>query len=60
MCQDCTTGTVSRRGLIAGGLALTLAAPLVTPAVAQESAGPAPVSPEAALQRLIDGNARYL
>ena len=60
MCQDCTTGSVSRRGLITRGLALTLAAPLVVQAAAQESVEPAPVSPEAALQRLIDGNARYI
>lgn len=60
MCQDCTKGTVSRRGLIAGGLALTLAAPLAAPAAAQESADVSPVSPEAALQRLMDGNARYV
>lgn len=60
MCQDCSLGTINRRGLIAGGMALTLAAPLVAPAVAQDSAGAAPVSPEEALQRLIDGNARYV
>lgn len=60
MCQDCNTGTMSRRGLIAGGLALSLTVPLVTQAVAQEAAAAAPVSPEEALQRLIEGNARYV
>ena len=60
MCKDCSSGTVSRRGLLAGGMALTLAAPFVATAAAQESADPAPVSPEEALQRLMDGNARYV
>ena len=59
MCQDCRSGNVSRRGLIAGGMALTLAAPFVTPAAAQDNVEVAPVSPEEALQRLMDGNARY-
>ncbi|HUG60670.1 MAG TPA: carbonic anhydrase, partial [Methylomirabilota bacterium] len=43
-----------------GGLALTLAAPLVAPVAAQDSADAAPVSPDSALRRLIDGNARYV
>jgi carbonic anhydrase len=60
MCKDCSAGNVNRRGLIAGGLALSLTAPLVTQAVAQDAISPAPVSPEEAVQRLIDGNARYV
>lgn len=60
MCKDCSAGNVTRRGLIAGGLALSLTAPLVTQAVAQDAISPAPVSPEEAVQRLIDGNARYV
>lgn len=60
MCQDCRSGTVNRRSLIAAGLALALAAPLIEPAAAQYSADSASVSPEEALQRLIDGNARYV
>lgn len=66
MCQNCDdNGKISRRGLIAGGLALSVAAPLaagalVSGAVAQEAETAAPATPEAALQRLIDGNARYV
>lgn len=60
MCRDCNESTISRRGLIAGGLALSLTAPLVARAVAQEAAAAAPVSPEEALQRLVEGNARYV
>lgn len=60
MCQDCNTGKVTRRGLIAGGLALSLAAPLATQVFAEEASAAAPVSPEEALQRLVEGNARYV
>lgn len=60
MCEDCNEKTVSRRGLLAGGLALSLAAPLATLAHAQEATESAPVSPEEALQRLVEGNARYV
>jgi carbonic anhydrase len=63
MCQKCDTVNVSRRGLIAGGLALSLTAPLIAQAAAQDTAtddAAAPVSPEEAIQRLIDGNARYV
>jgi len=60
MCKDCSAGTVTRRGLMAGGLALSLTAPLVAQAFAQDAVAPAPVSPEEALQRLVDGNARYV
>lgn len=61
MCQDCNDETtINRRSLIAGGLALSLAAPLAGPALAQYADAPAPVNPEEALQRLIEGNARYV
>lgn len=59
MCQDCTKGTISRRGLFAGGLALTLAASSGSGAFAQSSEAP-PATPDEALKRLIDGNARYV
>ncbi len=59
MCEDCKPMNLSRRGLISGGLALSLAAPLVTQSFAQEGSAVAPVSPEEARQRLVDGNARY-
>lgn len=58
MCVKCNSGTLSRRGLIAGSLALTSAAALVIPASARAAAVPA--DPDEALQRLIDGNARYV
>lgn len=53
------SGTFSRRALIAGGLAASVAAPIN--AQASTSAPDAdPVSPDDALQRLVDGNARYV
>lgn len=60
MCQDCDGGRIDRRALIAGGLALSLAAPLATPVLAQYAEAPDPVDPEEALQRLVEGNARYV
>jgi carbonic anhydrase len=60
MCQDCNDGAINRRSLIAGGLALSLTAPLAAPAMAQYADAPEPVDPEEALQRLVDGNARYV
>lgn len=60
MCDQCTKATISRRGLFAGGLALTLAAASSgTPALAQSSEAP-PANPDEALKRLMDGNARYV
>lgn len=60
MCEVCSRTTISRRGLFAGGLALTLsAAASGSPAFAQSSEA-APTTPDEALQRLIDGNARYV
>ncbi|AML50469.1 carbonic anhydrase [Falsihalocynthiibacter arcticus] len=61
MCQDCPDKTVNRRNLIVGGLALAGAGATISPAAAQTATDEAmPVSPEEALQRLIDGNARYV
>lgn len=60
MCQDCNDKTINRRSLIAGGLALSMAAPLAAPALAQYADAPDPVNPEEAMQRLIEGNARYV
>lgn len=60
MCNDCNTGAITRRGLIAGGLAMSLAVPLATQAIAEEASTAAPVSPEEALQRLVEGNSRYV
>ena len=59
MCETPRPEGVSRRGLIMGGLSLPLAASLASRVSADETA-PTPVSPEEALQRLIDGNARYV
>ena len=61
MCQDHPKETISRRGLLGGGLALSMAAAAVSasPARAQSSDAP-PATPEEALQRLKDGNARYV
>lgn len=59
MNDDNNLAKVSRRGLIAGGAAMSLAGSLVTRAAA-ETSEPAPVSPDEAMQRLIEGNARYV
>ncbi|WBV45156.1 carbonic anhydrase [Pseudoroseomonas cervicalis] len=56
MCRICSGG-VARRGLMGGALAAGLAAAL--PALAQPDSEPSPTTPEAALQRLREGNARY-
>lgn len=56
MCQRTRGPFVNRRALIAGGLALAA----VAPQVAATTATTDPVSPDEALQRLIDGNARYV
>lgn len=57
MSKNVLSGTVTRRGLIASGMAATATAPIISQASETEDT---PVSPEAALQRLIDGNARYV
>ena len=59
MCEICAKTTISRRGLFAGGLA-TLAAVSSGSVAFAQSGEAAPATPDAALQRLIDGNARYV
>lgn len=59
MCNQCDAGTFSRRGLLMGGLALSLSASLSGRALAQATSSP-PASPDEAIQRLMDGNARYV
>lgn len=59
MCQECSKATISRRGLFAGGLALTIAASSSSLAFAQAPDG-RPNSAEEALMRLKEGNARYI
>lgn len=59
MSKNYADGTVSRRGLMAGGLALAAAGTSLSPAMAQTTET-TPVSPDEALQRLIAGNARYV
>ncbi|WP_112324138.1 carbonic anhydrase [Oceanibium sediminis] len=59
MCNDRSTDTISRRGLFAGGMALSLAGATASGSLAQSSE-PAPATPEEPLQRLIAGNARYV
>ena len=59
MCDQCDRGTLGRRGLLMGGLALSLAVPFGGRAFAQTTATP-PASPDEAIQRLMDGNARYV
>jgi len=62
MCRDCITGGLTRRGLIVGGVAgLAVAATIPFHSFAAAQSGDAmPVSPDEALQRLMDGNARYV
>ena len=58
----CTTCLLSRRGLLAGGASLLASMAVAGPAFAQ-SAAPAPqnaISGDAALARLMEGNARYV
>ncbi|WP_422374461.1 carbonic anhydrase [Roseibium sp.] len=62
MCQSDKVPKFSRRGLMVGGL-VSAAGVAATPALAETAASrsaPAPASPEEALQRLIEGNARYV
>lgn len=61
MCQQCLTKNLSRRGLITGSTAAVAAATILLNSVAHaQAAEPAPVSPEEAFHRLVDGNARYV
>jgi len=61
MCGFCDASNLTRRGLLTGALAVSAAAALpLSPAWAQSPA-PAPnaISPDEALKRLQEGNARY-
>lgn len=57
MCTPCGSHLISRRHLLAGGLALGVGLIGAVPTLADDSA-PA-VTPEQAMKRLIDGNMRY-
>ncbi|TYC52359.1 carbonic anhydrase [Rhodobacterales bacterium] len=60
MCQDCSKGTISRRGLFVGGIAFSVAAASgSTTAFAQETSAAA-ATPDEALELLKEGNARYV
>ncbi len=59
MCNITSNETISRRNLLAGGAALAAAGATLSTATAQTTET-APVSPEEALQRLVEGNARYV
>ncbi len=59
MCQETSKSTISRRGLFTGGLAVTMAAATASQAFAQ-STEQAPTTPDEAVKRLMDGNARYV
>lgn len=62
MCDLCSVNAtrLSRRGLILGGAALAGVATLSPPAAWAQAATPQnAISPEAALQRLMEGNGRY-
>ena len=59
MCRTCKSSLMTRRSLLAGGLAAGFAAASVPSTFAQENEA-SPSTPEEALQRLKDGNARYI
>jgi carbonic anhydrase len=62
MCQHCVATNLTRRGLMLGaaaGLGVAATLPFYSLAAAQ-SGDAMPVSPDEALQRLMDGNARYV
>ncbi len=66
MCETCSSPSIGRRRLLAGGLAGGLAlaaAPLFAASAFAQSGGygtAAPVNPDEAMKRLVDGNARYV
>lgn len=62
MCRQCDVPSLTRRGLFTVGLAATAAAALPSLPSWAQPAAPAPnaISPDAALQRLDEGNARYV
>src|SRR5215213_9631609 len=57
MCRQCDVTRFTRRGLFSLGLAATAAAMMPGPTWAQSA--PSPVSPDEAIRRLQEGNARY-
>lgn len=59
MCQTISDKGVSRRNLLGGSLAIVATGVVALPADAQTEEA-TPVSPDEALQRLVDGNARYV
>lgn len=59
MCQNCSSVTLSRRKLFAGGLALAATGAMMSTRVAR-AAEAAAVTPDEALRRLVEGNARYV
>lgn len=58
MCPSCIA-SLSRRSFLHGSVAAAAALALPAVALAAEAPAASPVSPEEALQRLIEGNARY-
>ncbi len=62
MCHKCISVNLTRRGLVAGGMAgLAMASILPFQAsAAAQSSDKMPVTPDEALQRLKEGNARYV
>jgi len=60
MCQECIRATISRRGLFKGGLAMSVAAATGSTAAFAQTGDADPATPEEALQRLVDGNERYV
>lgn len=59
MCQNSSDKSMRRRNLLAGSLAIVATGVVTLPTEAQTDEA-TPVSPDEALQRLIDGNARYV
>jgi carbonic anhydrase len=61
MCQQCVANGLSRRSLIRGGAAaLAVAATVPFQSIAAQAADADPGNPDEAIQRLMDGNARYV
>jgi carbonic anhydrase len=60
MCIECMRGGMTRRGLLAGAAGLAAATVAPTALVAAEAPAAAVISPDEALKRLQEGNARYV
>ncbi|MGB6428203.1 MAG: carbonic anhydrase [Methyloceanibacter sp.] len=61
MCQKCIASGLSRRSLLRGsGAVLALAATVPLHSTAAQAADADPGNPDEAIQRLMDGNARYV